>query len=291
MDAARIHERIASKKVGSRDFWRIINSVQNRGKSSIPPLFIGPEVLSLSTDEAKLFANMFSKNSTLDDSNHPIPEFHSRTDSQLEYIRITVKTVTSIISGMDPSKATGPDGIPVILFQKCSPELSPVLAKLYRKCFTESCFPSTWKLPTVIPVFKNSGERSDPRNYRPISLLPVISKIFESVINLSLVKHIESLGLFSDSQYGFRSGRSTADVLTVITERVNSALDNSGQARAVALDISKAFDKVWHAGLLRKLEGYGICGPVLRIISSFLSDRKLKVVLDGPGSHTFLDLH
>ena len=73
----------------------------------------------------------------------------------------------------------------------------------------------------------------------------------------------------------------------MITERVNSALDNSGQARAVALDISKAFDKVWHAGLLRKLEGYGICGSVLRIISSFLADRKLKVVLDGQSSSEF----
>ena len=133
----------------------------------------------------------------------------------------------------------------------------------------------------------NSGDRSDPRNYHPISLLLVISKIFEAIINLSLVKHIESLGLFSDAQYGFRSGRSTADLLTVITERVNCALDNSGQARAVALDISKAFDKVWHAGLIRKLEGYGVCGRVLRIISSFLSDRKLKVVLDGQSSSLF----
>jgi len=285
--AGRVHERIASQRVGSRDFWRIINSVQHRGKSSIPPLFNGPEVLTSSADKARLFANMFSKNSTLDDSNHPIPEFHPRTNSQLDDIQITVKTVTSIIARLDPSKATGPDGIPVILFQKCSPELSPVLTKLYRKCYLESCFPSAWKLPMVIPVFKNCGDRSDPRNYRPISLLPVISKIFETVINLSLVKHIESLGLFSDAQYGFRSGRSTADLLTVITERVNCALDNSGQARAIALDISKAFDKVWHAGLIRKLEGYGVCGRVLRIISSFLSDRKLKVVLDGQSSSLF----
>ena len=146
------------------------------------------------------------------------------------------------------------------------------------------CFPSCWKSPSVIPVFKNSGERSDPRNYRPISLLPVISKVFESILNSSVVHHLESLELFSDHQYGFRSSRSTADLLTVITERIHRVLDVSGEARAVALDISKAFDKVWHAGLLHKLKAYGISGSVFELIRSFLDDRHIRVVLDGHSS-------
>ena len=76
--------------------------------------------------------------------------------------------------------------IPVVLLQKCSPELSPVLAKLFKKCFSDSCFPSCRKCPSVIPVFKNSGERFSPCNYGPISILPVLSKIFDIVINSSL---------------------------------------------------------------------------------------------------------
>ena len=170
------------------------------------------------------------------------------------------------------------------MLQKCAPELSSVLSKLFNKCLSNRCFATCWKSPSVIPVFKNSGERSDPKNYRPISLLPVISKVFESIINSSLVNHLESLGLFSDHQYGFRSSRSTADLLTVITERIHRVLDISGEARAVALDISKAFDKVWHAGLLHKLKAYGISGSIFDLISSFLSDRRIRVVLDGHSS-------
>ena len=195
-------------------------------------------------DKAELFAKIFSTNSTLDDSNHFLPDFPTQTNTLLETIEITPSKVASVISDRDPSKATGPDGIPVILFQMCSPELSPILSKLFKKCMSESCFPGTWKQPSVIPVFKNCGERSDPRNYRPISLLPIISKIFETLINTSIVNHLNSQNLFSDYQYGFRSGRSTADILTVINERIYRSLNASGETRAVALDISKAFDKV-----------------------------------------------
>ena len=283
----RIRTRISAQRVGSREFWRIMKSVRSNGKLSIAPLFNGPEVLTSSVDKSSLFAKLFSSNSTLDDSGHELPEFTPRTDVTIESCPITASQVASVISQLDSSKATGPDGIPVIVFQKCSPELSPILSKLFNKCLQEHSFPSCWKMSSVVPIFKNSGERSDARNYRPISLLPIMSKIFECLLNNTLVKHIESLGLLSDHQYGFRGGRSTADLLAVVTERVFRALNVSGEARLVALDISKAFDKVWHAGLLQKLRGYGISGSLLGVISSFLSNRKLQVVLDGHTSDSF----
>ncbi len=227
---------------------------------------------------------MFSENSTLDDSNQELPDFPLRTDSILSNVDISSKKVSFIIASLDPSKASGPDGIPVIVLQKCSPELSPLLAKLFRKCISESCFPSCWKVANVIPAYKNSGERSEPRNYRPISLLSVISKVFESTISQQLVTYFDRHNLFSDSQYGFRAGRSTADVLTVISEKIYRSLNKSGEARAIALDISKAFDRVWHAGLLHKLSSYGVTGPFLNIIKSFLSNRVIRVVLDGQSS-------
>ncbi|XP_014790847.1 uncharacterized protein LOC106884129 [Octopus bimaculoides] len=98
--------------------------------------------------------------------------------------------------------------------------------------------------PRLLFLSKNCGDRSNPGNYRPISLLPINSKVFESLINDSLVKYLDSNRLFSDSQYSFRTGRSTIDLLTVISERVYCALNVSGQARVVARDISKAFDRV-----------------------------------------------
>ena len=88
-----------------------------------------------------------------------------------------------------------------------------------------------------MPVFKNDDERSDPGKYRPISLLPIISKIFESYINDSLTKHLDITGLFSDHQYDFRAFRFTADILTVLSERNYHSLNAGGETRAIVLDI------------------------------------------------------
>ena len=139
----------------------------------------------------------------------------------------------------------------------------------------------------MFPVFKNVGERSTAKNYRPVSLLSVVSKVFEELVNNRIVDHLEKCGLFSDFQYGFRSSRSTTDLLTVVSDRIARALNRSGATQAAALDISKAFDRVWHAGLLHKLKSYGISGQIFGLISSFLSNRRLRVVLDGKSSQEY----
>ena len=140
---------------------------------------------------------------------------------------------------------------------------------------------------SVVPVFKNVGERSTAKNYRPVSLLSVVSKAFEKLANNRIVDHLEKCDLFSDFQNGFRSSRSTTDLLTVASDRIARAFNRSGATRAVALDISKAFDRVWHAGLLHKLKSYGISSQIFGLISSFLSNRQLRVVLDGKSSQEY----
>ena len=104
-------------------------------------------------------------------------------------------------------------------------------------------------------------------------------KVFEKLVNNRIVDHLEKGGLFSDVQYDFRSSWSTADLLTVVSDRVGRALNSSGATRALALDISKAFNR--DAGLLRKFKSYGISGQIFGLISSFLNNRRLQVVLDG----------
>ena len=169
----------------------------------------------------------------------------------------------------------------------CEPELSYILAELFNKCLKESCFPDCWKVSSVFPVFKNVGKRSTAKNYRPVSLLSVLSKVFEKLVNNRIVDHQEKCGLFPDFQYGSRSCRSTADLLTLVSDRIARDFNRSGATRAVALDISKAFDRVWHAGLLHKLKSYGILGQIFGLISSFLSNRQLRVVLDGKSSQEY----
>ena len=139
----------------------------------------------------------------------------------------------------------------------------------------------------MVPVFKNVGERSTAKNYRPVCLLSVVSKVFEKLVNNRIAGHLKKCGLFSDFQYGFRSSRSTADLLSVVSDRNARAFNRSGATRAVTLDIFKAFDRVWHAGLLHKLKSYGISVEIFGLISSFLSNRWLQVVLDGKSSQKY----
>ena len=136
----------------------------------------------------------------------------------------------------------------------------------------------------MVLVFNSTGERSTATNYRPVGLLSVVSKVFENLINNRIVDHLEKCDLFSDYQDCLRSFRSTADLLTVVSDRIARAFNMSGATRAVALDISKAFNRVCHVGLLHKFRSCRISGQIFGLISSFLSNRRLRVVLDGKSS-------
>ena len=136
----------------------------------------------------------------------------------------------------------------------------------------ESCFPDCWKVSLVVPVFKNVGERSAAKTCCLVSLPSVVSKVVEKSVNNRIVDHLEKCGLFSNFQYAFRSSRSTADLLTVVSDRIAKAFNKSGATRTVALDTTKAFDRVWHVGLLHKLKSYGTSGQIFVFFSSFLSN-------------------
>ena len=124
----------------------------------------------------------------------------------------------------------------------------------------------------MVPVSKNVGEMCTAKNYHPVSLLSVASKVFEELVIIRIVDHLEKRSCFSDFQYGFRSSSATADLLTVISDRIARAFNKSGATQAAALDISKGFDRVWYAGLYHKLKSYGISGQIFGLISSFLSN-------------------
>ena len=148
--ANKTKESITSQKLGSRDFWRIANSILNKGKSAIPPLLNGPEVLPSASDEAKLLAENFTKNSNFDDSGISLPVFPSRTNLKLHNISVTSKMVKKVIMKLDLSKASGPDCVTVVVLKNCECELSYILANLFNKCLKESCFPDCWQVSSVV---------------------------------------------------------------------------------------------------------------------------------------------
>ena len=131
-----------SRNLDSWDFVRIVNSFLSKGKSTLPPLFNGLEVLSSASDKAsELFTESVSNNCNLDDSGISLPVFSSTTNLKLHNISVTPKMVNKVIMNLDLSKASGPDYIPVVVLKKCEPELSYILVELFTKCLRESCFP------------------------------------------------------------------------------------------------------------------------------------------------------
>ena len=179
-------------------FLQIANSVLNKGKSAIPLLLNGPEVLSSASDKAKLFAENFSKNSNLDDSGISLAVLPSRTNLKLHNIFITLKMIKKVIMNLDLSNAFGRECIPVVVLKNYELELSCILPELFNKHLKESCFLDSWKVSSVVLLFKNVGEQSTAKNYCPVSLLSVVSKVFEELINNRIIDHLEKWGLFSD---------------------------------------------------------------------------------------------
>ena len=135
-------------------------------------------------------------------------------------------------------------------------------------------FPTEWKMANV-PVYKKN-DKQNIKNYRPVSLLPIFGKIFERIIYNEMYPFFILNELISPNQSGFKQGGSCINQLLSITHDIYQSLDEGYEVRGVFLDISKAFDKVWHRGLLYKLEQNGIKGPLLNILAVFFEIKKTK---------------
>ncbi len=194
-------------------------------------------------------------------------------------IKILKNDVLYALSGLNPRKAYGADGVPPIVLKNCASVLTPCLVKLFRLFLSTSTFPSCWKYSYIQPVPKK-GDRSNPSNYRPIALLSCLSKAFETILNKWFLKRLSNFNLLSDRQYGFRKKRSAGDLLAFLANSWSSSLSRFGETFAVAFDISKAFDRVWHKSLLSKLPSYGFYPSLCTFISSFLSGRSISAVVD-----------
>ena len=176
------------------DFSRTANSVLNKGKSAIPPLFIGSEVLSSASDKAELFAESIW-NANPDDSCVFLLAFPSRANLKLHNTLVTPKLVETVISNLHLSKVPGPDCIPVVFLKNCESELSFILPEPFNMCLRESCL----KVSSAVPVLKITGEKSTPKNYPPVSLPSVVSNISEKPVDNKFNDHLEKCGLLSDS--------------------------------------------------------------------------------------------
>ena len=198
-------------------------------------------------------------------------------------IEISTAGVCKLLSGLNVSKAAGPDAIrPLVLKQLCQ-EIAPVVAVIFQTSFNSGIVPTDWKKAQVCPLFKK-GNKTDPANYRPISLTCILCKTMEHIIASTLTKHFNQHNILYDLQHGFRERRSCETQLIQLVEDLSRNMISGKQTDLILLDFSKAFDKVNHLKLLYKLQTHGVQGKALRWIESFLVGRSQTVVLNGNSS-------
>jgi len=195
-------------------------------------------------------------------------------------IKLSTRKVRKVLFQLNTSKSSRPDGIPPIVLKSCAPELA-----LFSTSFSN--FPTilVFSFPlgnsTTFSLSPKRGDKSDPSNYRPIAITSLISKTMETIITKQLLAFLETNNLLSVHQYGFRQARSTGDLLTYAVHAWFSALESYGGSRVISLDISKAFDRIWHKGLLAKLPMFGLYHTFIKWISSFPSHRSIAIRVDG----------
>ena len=171
------------------------------------------------------------------------------------------------------------------MIQMCEESIILPLKLIFRNALCSGTFPDKWKKGNITPVHKKASKQLLV-NYRPISLLPIFGKIFEKVIYESLYKYLHNSRILTEKQSGFRPGDSCVSQLVAITHEIFKAFDGNPclETRGVFLDMSKAFDKVWHDGLLFKLKRYGVHGNLFNILENYLKNRKQRVLLNGQQS-------
>ena len=246
---------------------------------------------STSKEKATCFGKFFSDKCSLqNDYLQPseLPHFPRRTTSVLRRVRFRQAAIARELKKLDPSKATGPDGIPARVLQQCASTLSLPLSRLFSLCFRHGVQPSMWKIANVVPIYKRHS-RSEARNYRPVSLLSIMSKVMEEghqhIKNEPPGKKGTALGAPIWVQSWPQRSRPSYQPAAEPSMAVE--YQRRRRCSSAAVDIAGAFDKVSHVGVLHKLCAYGINGILHRWLTSYLSNRNLQAVVGGSTSRAF----
>jgi hypothetical protein len=228
---------------------------------------------------AELLNSFFSSVFTREDTEH-IPAATDMETNILEEVSITEKMVREKIRNLKTESAAGPDEIGPKLLQELEAVVALPLVDIFRESVRTGEVPEDWKRANVTPIFKK-GAKTDPGNYRPVSLTSVCCKLLESVLRDALMNHLAGNNLLNPSQHGFMPGKSCSTNLLEFFEKTTKVIDAGKPFDVIFLDFAKAFDKVPRERLLEKLRAHGVRGRVLAWIRNWLSGRKQRVVLNG----------
>jgi len=194
--------------------------------------------------------------------------------------------IIKIIKELETKNSSGHDLLSNRMIKKEMSWFATILPSLINSSMEEGIFPNVLKQATVIPVFKK-GEKDNMNNYRPISLLPVMSKVFEKVINTRITKVLDDKGYIDENQYGFRKNHSTEDAILKFTDEIERDISEKKHVVSVFVDVSKAFDSCDHTILINKIRKIGLYGQSLELIKSYLKDREQIIWVNDKCGGTF----
>jgi hypothetical protein len=209
------------------------------------------------------------------DASVSVNDYIAQSDSTFNFEPITDSDVEKVLKNLDSNKAAGLDNLPAWILKESRNEISPQLRHIFNLSINSGTFIDKWKMARVTPIHKG-GSKSDLNNYRPISILPLVSKVFEKIVFKQLYNYIMTNQLLLKDQFGFRPGHSTA---TCLISQINEWLQNidNGQVNGIIqVDLRKAFDTVNHEILATKLSALGIHGLALNFFKSYLNNRVQK---------------
>ena len=281
----KMTSKLEDSNTASKTYWSTLNRfLYNKKIPAIPPLLVDGNFISDFCEKANLFNNFFASICTPIKNNSRLPPFIYKTNTRIHSFSVTNKDILSIINSLNSSKAHGYDNISIKMIKICNEAVTIPLKIIFEESLKKGIFPDIWKKGNIIPAHKKE-DKTLINNYRPISLLPIFGKIFERVIYNSLFNYFLSNKLFTPSQSGFLPGDSCIAQLLSIIHEIQTAFDENPtvDVRGVFLDISKAFDKVWH-GFICKLKSYGGKGELLLLLKNYLHNREQRVVLNGQTS-------
>ena len=282
---SRIANKLSMTRKSPKTYWSLLKLFLNNKKIPIiPSLFHESKFVSDFKENAQLFKAFFAKQCSLIDTNSNIPnQLIYSTEKHLSTMRFSEDDIKKIIQNLDPNKAHGHDQISIRMLKICSKTICKPLDCIFCECLNTGLFPLEWKKANLVPVYKK-GDKQCLKIFRPVSLLPICGKIFEKLIFNKMFKFFNENNSISPKPSGFKPGDSCISQLIFITHEIYESLDSGIEVGSVFLDISKAFDKVWHEGVIFKLSQSGISGNLLKFFTDFLNNRKERVTLNGQTS-------
>ena len=279
-----------------KNTWKTINSIigKTNDKTSIPQAFtingekttnskeIADNFCSYFTNIGPKYANEIPK--PTNNSSYHLHNNRSRNPHSFFMTPSDPNEIYEVLKLLKPKKSAGHDNLSTYFLKLINEKVATPLSILINKSLQTGVFPDSLKIAKVVPIYK-SKDKDNFSNYRPISLLPSVSKILEKIVHKRLYFFLELNDLLYDNQFGFRRKHSTIDAAAKFITDTCTALDENKATLAVYLDLSKAFDTIDHSILLKKLNFYGIRGQALDWFSSYLYNRKQFVHYKGSDSH------